>query len=344
MKNDSLLVSREFLTEVEDLLACPQSHVRAEYIKAYKHLGEILAAPVVERQPLSVWEGSMPESNGKSNFTVILHTGDITEGICVYRSEYPDRARYEADCFRHLIGDPEFPEKPFICDYDADKHSGYIKPDTAPPELAELQATIAQLETKLNNAINLDFERRAEIERLKLDHQHMVGRNALLRQRPDLPVDRIPAHNQLIALQAEIERLKGGQGEPVAWVIQRGSIIEGMTGHRNVQFDRPSNECLRAHGVEPLYTSQPALVSADAAKAFAKGFNTLETIDGKYKIVMQFAGHDDAWAAYTELSQMTACLDKVKEMNATRPSHVDAPADCGTHPHNDGLDDYRGKV
>ena len=38
---------------------------------------------------------------------------------------------------------------------------------TAPPELAELQATIARLETKVNNAINLDFERRAEIERLK---------------------------------------------------------------------------------------------------------------------------------------------------------------------------------
>lgn len=74
----------------------------------------------------------MPESNGKSNFTVILHTGDLTEGICVYRSEYPDRARYEADCFRHLIGDPAFPEKPFICDYDTDKHSGYVKPDTSP--------------------------------------------------------------------------------------------------------------------------------------------------------------------------------------------------------------------
>lgn len=35
-------------------------------------------------------------------------------------------------------------------------------------ELAELRATIAELETKLNNAINLDFERRAEIERLNI--------------------------------------------------------------------------------------------------------------------------------------------------------------------------------
>lgn len=34
----------------------------------------------------------------------------------------------------------------------------------------------------------------------------------------------------------------------------------------------------------------------------SKGFNTLETVGGKYKIVMQFAVRDDAWAAYTELS------------------------------------------
>lgn len=48
-----------------------------------------------------------------------------------------------------------------------------------------------------------------------------------------------------------------------------------------------------------------APVAVDAAKAFAKGFNTLETVDGKYKIVMQFAGRDDAWAAYTALSKLT---------------------------------------
>lgn len=93
---------------------------------------------------LTVWEGAMPESNGKSNFTVILHTGDITEGICVYRSEYPDRARYKADCFRHLIGDPAFPEKPFVCDYDADKHSGYVKPDTSPPAPVALTESFVQ--------------------------------------------------------------------------------------------------------------------------------------------------------------------------------------------------------
>ena len=42
-----------------------------------------------------------------------------------------------------------------------------------------------------------------------------------------------------------------------------------------------------------------------APSPFRKGFNTLETGDGKYKIVMQFADRDDAWTAYKELSRQT---------------------------------------
>ena len=44
---------------------------------------------------------------------------------------------------------------------------------TAPPELAELQATIARLESKLNNAINLDFERRETIARLTAENERL---------------------------------------------------------------------------------------------------------------------------------------------------------------------------
>lgn len=75
---------------------------------------------------LKVWEGSMPESNGKSNYTAILYTDDIMDGITIERSEYPDRVRYEADRVRHLIGQRD--ERPFILDYDANKHSGYKGP------------------------------------------------------------------------------------------------------------------------------------------------------------------------------------------------------------------------
>lgn len=84
---------------------------------------------------LYVFLGPMKESNGKHNYTVMLHRGDIMEGITFYRSEYPDRARYEADQLRHLIGELE--EKPFILDYDTDAHSGYVNPHKTPQELLQ---------------------------------------------------------------------------------------------------------------------------------------------------------------------------------------------------------------
>jgi hypothetical protein len=86
-----------------------------------------------EAQPkLSVWYGSLPESNGKTNWTAILHRGDVTEGITIDISEYPDRTRYEADRMRWMIG--ELADEPWILDYDADKHSGYATPT---PERAQ---------------------------------------------------------------------------------------------------------------------------------------------------------------------------------------------------------------
>lgn len=73
---------------------------------------------------LAVWYGSMPESNGRSNWTALLHRkGDVYSGITIDRSEYPDRVRYEADRMRYMIG--ELDTEPYILDYDTDLHSGY---------------------------------------------------------------------------------------------------------------------------------------------------------------------------------------------------------------------------
>lgn len=88
------------------------------------------ALPVVE---LAVWYGSMPESNGKTNWTAILYRkggegslmGALSDGITIERSEYPDRVRYEADRIRFLIG--ELTCEPDILAYDADAHSGYLR-------------------------------------------------------------------------------------------------------------------------------------------------------------------------------------------------------------------------
>jgi hypothetical protein len=82
------------------------------------------SANVAQGAVLAVSYGPMPESNGKTNWTAILHKGDLAEGHTIDRSEYPDRVRYAADCVRYLIG--ELKERPWILDYDADKHSGYV--------------------------------------------------------------------------------------------------------------------------------------------------------------------------------------------------------------------------
>lgn len=86
------------------------------------------AEPVSQHQELTVWYGAMPETNGKTNWTAMLHRKGQNpwEGITIDRSEYPDRVRYEADRMRHLIG--ELSDEPDILAYDADAHSGYVPP------------------------------------------------------------------------------------------------------------------------------------------------------------------------------------------------------------------------
>jgi len=76
---------------------------------------------------LTVWYGSMPESNGKSNWTAILHRkGDSKslDGITIDRSEYPCRVQYAADRVRYLLG--ELVVRPCIGSYDSEVHSGYV--------------------------------------------------------------------------------------------------------------------------------------------------------------------------------------------------------------------------
>ncbi|HHX7177146.1 TPA: DUF551 domain-containing protein [Enterobacter hormaechei] len=94
-----------------------------ECFQAGVKVGMERSAPV-----LQVWYGAMPETNGKTNWTAMLHRKGQHpwEGITIDRSEYPDRVRYEADRMRHLIG--ELADEPDILAYDAEAHSGYVYP------------------------------------------------------------------------------------------------------------------------------------------------------------------------------------------------------------------------
>lgn len=87
------------------------------------------------------------------------------------------------------------------------------------------------------------------------------------------------------------------QGEPVAWASP-----ESLGGIRW----RPQALDGLADGA-PLYcwpNEQSAPLAVEAAKAFAKGFNTLESDGGKYRINMQFQSREDAWGAFNVLARL----------------------------------------
>lgn len=48
----------------------------------------------------------------------------------------------------------------------------------------------------------------ARIAELEAAHRDLVKRNAMLRERPDLPADRIPAYRELLRLQEENRHLR----------------------------------------------------------------------------------------------------------------------------------------
>lgn len=107
----------------ENALASELYSAAAAILLLVKEERGALASAEKLRPELAVWYGSMPESNGKSNWTAILYRKDDGIGggvnITIDRSEYPDRVRYEADRVRFLIG--EIDKEPWILDYDADK-------------------------------------------------------------------------------------------------------------------------------------------------------------------------------------------------------------------------------
>ncbi|MCM7122227.1 hypothetical protein EKN37_20805 [Enterobacter hormaechei] len=103
-----------------------------EYVKLERYQAAMLQG--ADGKPeLTVWYGAMPESNGKANWTAILHRkgeGRCMNGFTIDCSEYPGRVLYAADRVRYLIGEKS--ERPSILDYDADAHSGYMKTGNSP--------------------------------------------------------------------------------------------------------------------------------------------------------------------------------------------------------------------
>lgn len=93
------------------------------------------------------------------------------------------------------------------------------------------------------------------------------------------------------------------QSEPVAWQYR---VSAGPATGWSLWHDGKGEEFKKSYQIEtrPLYTEQPTPLAAEAAKAFAKGFNTLESGGGKYRINMQFQSREDAWGAFTALAHL----------------------------------------
>jgi uncharacterized small protein (DUF1192 family) len=231
-------VTRKLIKQCE-VLAAMQSDEPTEHCKK---LREILAAPVVERQPVA-WMYLERSEDGYEYRPLFSHQKWV------------------------VLPDGFYEESPLY---------------TAPPELAELQATIARLT--------------AENERLK-------GGGQLLVQDRD-------------ALQAEIERLKGGHGEAVA-------VITGVTSRKDLKFQIVILDNQKLHIGTKLYTSQPAPVSAPDGWKLVPIEPTDEMLDVLHDRVLisvdtrkneaNILNDRNWWKAVVESAPN--CLDKVKEMN-----------------------------
>jgi hypothetical protein len=202
-----------------------------------RELRAMLAAPVVERQPVEIELGSPP----------VEHMAWLLDKV-VNPGAYPQKVLHEQiRSTLDVIG----------------KH-------TAPPELAELQATIAQL-TAENERLQMMLDEETDRVKIAIDIQQKAigGRDKYA---------------------AEIERLKGGQGEPVAWAansnlaeIADGALWSGtLWGKKNPPMLEERT---------PLYTSRPILVLPERKATIAFGEPDIR---------------GEAW---------NACLDKVKELN-----------------------------
>ncbi|HAT7514875.1 TPA: hypothetical protein JAV82_002651 [Kluyvera ascorbata] len=128
---DELLVEKEVASkpvgneELDQMIwKLERDGMTPKMLSLMRELREVRRAKPVT---LSVWYGAMPETNGRENWTAMLHRKGAHpwEGIMIDRSEYPGRALYEADRMRFLIG--EIDVEPDILAYDSETHSGYVE-------------------------------------------------------------------------------------------------------------------------------------------------------------------------------------------------------------------------
>lgn len=103
--------------------------------------------------------------------------------------------------------------------YTMPLYAGKQMPTEDAKELAALRIVAADLLEKSNAGTARIAELEAQVKKWKNNHRSIVERSKLLRQRLDLPVDRIPAFNRMEGLQKGVDTLN-----------QRNNEYEGVLG------------------------------------------------------------------------------------------------------------------
>jgi uncharacterized coiled-coil protein SlyX len=286
-----------------------------------KAIEELHAAPAVERQPVA-W-ATLVQNFRDEDRTV------ITDPV--------EAERYNSQCYALT---PLYAEPTYI---ETSRHSKRLI-EQQRNELAELQATNKRLTETIQHMIdqtiplvpdenNPMWERRITIDKLQATIAQLTGDvekwKGIAGRRT---AERTEFMNERDDALTEIERLKGGQGEPVAWIdphsIQRHS--DNAKQWVRVSASLAEN---RANGyTQPLYTSQPAPVSvvpsfADgveaAAKLVEKRMDDYVNEHGSHDPEtgsVEFPGNGEEYVGelmdIIEQIQELACLDKVKELNS----------------------------
>jgi hypothetical protein len=196
---------------------------------------------------------------------------NLTSGCDAYQIQQELTNILAAPVVERQVGEPH------VVGYMPDHPDGepLITQESHQDYVAELQATIDRMEREAKNdliaykaAIEKQAELRAEIDRLSkeaLPDRHeawMAGAEAG---------------------RSEIERLKGGQGEPVANAKPVAKLhaerLTGRDGEYGVTVEDPQwfNTCRLTGGIFNLYASQPAPVSVVLPEPHGKQSNLKDT-------------------------------------------------------------------
>ena len=186
-------------------------------------------------------------------------------------------------------------------------------PDTDPPELAELQATIERLTAENERLLSGFWQQVTDADLKKIadfvgDGDLPTNSFFMRKDAGDLANMTMHMVREVQSLRAEIERLKGGQGEPVAYADPESFENFKNLAHLGGLYAHEWMWANPAPGLKPLYTSQPAPVSV-----VLKDHEFRETVNRLRDTALQYR---DAEQLRERISvELRACLDKVKELN-----------------------------